>query len=182
MATTTKLVTYEEMLAMPEAHGVIEEVIDGEIHTMPPNKLPNADAVENLADLLRARLDRKTVRVFTANFGLVIRKDPVTCRVPDLAVFVKNNMVVLDGYIHSAPELVVEVLSPSNTRRNLKRLLQDYESIGAPEVWLLSREAKTIEVLQLVDGRLVSVGTRNSGQIAPKLLPEAAIGIEAIWV
>ena len=90
---------------MPEAEGV-EEVVQGEIRKTPPNKIIHADVVENLSDLLKAQLDRKTVQVRVSTFGLVIRRDPVTTRVPDIAVFIRQNVVEQDGYIHSVPELV----------------------------------------------------------------------------
>ena len=151
MATTPKTLTYEEWFALPEAEGV-EEVVNGEIRKMPPNKLPHAYTVENLADLLKAKLDRRTVRVLVTTFGLVIRRDPLTTRVPDIAVFIRSNVVEQDGYIHSAPELVVEVLSPANTRAERAEKLHDYESLGVPEVWVVSPEAQTVEVLLLQDG------------------------------
>src|SRR6202451_1305929 len=151
METTPKEITYEEWLKMPEAEGV-EEVVQGEIRKMPPNKIIHADVVENLADLLKALLDRKTVQVRVSTFGLVIRRDPMTTRVPDIAVFIRKNVVEQDGYIHSAPELVVEVLSPANTRAQRAGKLLDYESLGVPEVWVVSREAQTVEVLLLQDG------------------------------
>ena len=163
MATSLKLVTYQEWLRMPETQDAIEEVVNGEIRSMPPNKEPHAEAVDNLFDLMRPLLDKQTVKIRITNFGLVIRQHPLTCRTPDLAVFLKKNMVVLDGYIHSAPELVVEVLSPGNTRAEREEKFRDYESIGVPEVWALSPEAKTLEVLHLVDGRLVTVAIRNRG-------------------
>jgi len=50
MATTHKPLTYEEWLKMPEVEGV-EEVVNGEIVKIPPNKVLHADTVENLADL-----------------------------------------------------------------------------------------------------------------------------------
>ena len=115
MATTPKLLTYQEWLKLPEAEG-IEEVVNGEIRRMPPNKIIHADTVEKLADLLKAKLDQKTIQVRVSTFGLVIRREPLTTRVPDIAVFIRGNVVEIDGYIHSAPELVVEVLSPANTR------------------------------------------------------------------
>lgn len=133
-------------------------------------------------DLLRPLLDKRTVKIRVTNFGLVIRTHPLTCRTPDLAVFLKKNMVVRDGYIHSAPELVVEVLSPGNTRAEREEKLRDYESLGVPEVWVLSPEAKTLEILQLMDGRLVTTAIRNSGPLAPRMFPEAVIEIEAIWL
>src|ERR1700680_3113378 len=113
MATTPKVITYEEWLKLPEAEGV-EEVVQGEIRKMPPNKWSHARIIEALARQLRAQLDPQAVFVVTSVFGLVIRRDPLTTRVPDLAVFIRANMVEIDGYIHSAPELVVEVLLPGN--------------------------------------------------------------------
>jgi Uma2 family endonuclease len=109
------VLTYEEWLKLPEVEG-IEEVVNGEIRKMPPNKILHADTVENLADLLKASADRSTIQVRVSTFGLVIRREPLTTRVPDIAVFVRSQVVAQDGYIHSAPELVVEVLSPANTR------------------------------------------------------------------
>jgi Uma2 family endonuclease len=133
MATSSKSLTYEEWLTLPEVEGV-EEVVNGEIQKMPPNKVIHADIVENLADLLKAQVDRRTVRVRVSTFGLVIRLNPLSTRVPDIGVFILANVVERDGYIHSAPELVVEVLSPANTRSERAGKLQDYESLGVPEV------------------------------------------------
>ena len=92
----------------------------------------------------------------------------LTTRVPDLAVFVAEQMVEHDGYIHSAPELVVEVLSPANTAAERAEKLKDYESLGVPEVWVVSPEAETVEVL-LQDGRLTTTTLLSEGQIAPRI-------------
>jgi len=180
MATTPKLLTYEEWLKLPEVEG-IEEVVNGEIRKMPPNKWNHASIIEELADQLRSQLDRKAVRVITTIFGLVIRRDPVTTRVPDLAVFIRANMVKRDGYVHSAPELVVEVLSPGNTRAERAQKLLDYESLGVPEVWVLSPEAETLEVLQLRDSHLITTALLKEGSVAPLHFPAAVVDIAAIW-
>jgi len=180
MATTPKVITYEEWLKMPEAEGV-EEVVQGEIRKMPPNKIIHADVVENLSDLLKAQLDRKTVQVRVSTFGLVIRRDPVTTRVPDIAVFIRKNVVEQDGYIHSAPELVVEVLSPANTRAERADKLTDYESLGVSEVWVVSPEAQTVEVMLLKEGRLSTAALLREGQLRPSQFPGAAVDIVSIW-
>ena len=180
MATTPKTLTYEDWLKLPEVEG-LEEVVNGVIVKMPPNKLPHACTVENLAGLLKAKLDRDAVWVVTTIFGLVIRRNPVTTRVPDLAVFVTSNIVEQDGYIHSAPELLVEVLSPGNTIAEKMEKLKDYESLGVPEVWVVSREAQTVEVLLLQEGRLATTTLLRQGQLKPTRFPEAAVEIAAIW-
>ena len=180
MATPPKVLTYEEWLKLPEAEG-IEEVVNGEIRKMPPNKILHADTVENLADLLKASADRNTIQVRVSTFGLVIRREPLTTRVPDIAVFVRNQVVDQDGYIHSAPELIVEVLSPANTRAERAEKLQDYESLGVPEVWVISPEARTVEVLSLKDGRLRTTALLRDGQIKPVHLPGVSVDVAAIW-
>ena len=180
MATTPKLLTYEEWLKLPEVEG-IEEVVNGEIRKMPPNKWNHVAIVEELADQLRSGIDRKSARVVTSIFGLVIRRDPVTTRVPDIAVFVRANIVERDGYIHSAPELIVEVLSPANTRAERSQKLRDYESLGVPEVWVLSPEAETLEVLQLRERRLITTALLREGAAAPLHFPEAVVDVPAVF-
>ena len=165
---------------MPEAEG-IEEVVQGEIRKMPPNKWNHVRIVEELAKQLRAQLDPQAVFVVTSVFGLVIRRDPVTIRVPDIAVFIRKNVVEQDGYIHSAPELVVEVLSPANTRAERTEKLSDYESLGVPEVWVVSPEAQTIEVMLLKEGRLNTVAVLREGQLRPSQFSGAAVDIASIW-
>jgi Uma2 family endonuclease len=180
MATTPKVITYEEWLKLPEAEGV-EEVVQGEIRKMPPNKWNHARIIEELARQLRAQLDTQSAFVVTSVFGLVIRRDPLTTRVPDLAVFVRNQIVEQEGYIHSAPELVVEVLSPANTRAGRAEKLKDYESLGVPEVWVVSPEAQTVEVMLLNDGRLSTSALLREGRLKPAHFPGAVVDIASIW-
>jgi Uma2 family endonuclease len=181
MATTTKLVTYDEWLTMPEVDDAIEEVVNGEIVTMPPPKSRHGDIVESLADILKLQIDPAQVRLRISVFGLVIRHSPLSMRVPDLAMFHKKDMVEHDGYIHSAPELAVEVLSPANTRSERQAKLQDYESIGVPEVWVVSPEARTFEVLQLKNGKLATAVLLREGQLRPTQFPEVAVDIASVW-
>jgi len=166
---------------MPVVDDAIEEVVNGEIRIMPPNEWKHTIIVENLARALRGLVDESEVLVVITQFGLIIRKRPLTSRVPDLAMFVKKNIVEQDGYIHSAPELVVEVLSPANTQAERAEKLRDYESLRVPEVWVLSPEARTVEDLQLLDGKLRTAQVMAQGQLSPKLFPGVAVDVSSIW-
>ena len=174
-------VTYEEWLRMPEVTDAIEEVVDGEIRIMPPAKWKHALIVANLHDVLVAQLDRRKVRVVVGSFGVVIRKAPLTSRVPDLAVFQTSTIVERDGYIHSAPQLVVEVLSPGNARRERERKLADYASLGVPEMWVVSPEARAVEVLYLENGFLRSAQALTQGVLEPRQFPGVQVQIAEIW-
>ena len=181
MATTTRTVTYEEWLKMTVVEDAIEEVINGEVRIMPPNKWKHALIVQDLARALDRQVNEQEILVLTTQFGLIIRKRPLTSRVPDLAMFVKKNLVEQDGYIHSAPELVVEVLSPANTRAERAEKLRDYEALGVPEVWVLSPEARTFEVLHLMEGKLRTVQVLTQGQLSPQRFPGVAVEVASIW-
>jgi Uma2 family endonuclease len=174
-------VTYEEWLRMPEVTDAIEEVVDGEILIMPPNKWNHAMIVRNICRAFDAQTDAREAVALDTSFGLVIRKAPLTSRVPDLAVFQKSTIVEQDGYIHSAPQLVVEVLSPGNTRRERERKLADYASLGVPEMWMVSPEARTVEVLYLESGFLRSAQALTQGVLQPKNFPGVRIQIAEIW-
>ena len=174
-------VTYEEWLRMPEVTDAIEEVVDGEILIMPPAKLKHALIARNICKAFDAQTDAHETVVLDNSFGLVIRKAPLTSRVPDLAVFRKSTIVEQDGYVHSAPQLVVEVLSPGNTRRERERKLADYASLGIPEMWVVSLEARTVEVLYLESGFLRSAQVLAQGVLEPKQFPGVQIQIAGIW-
>jgi Uma2 family endonuclease len=179
MATTPKVLTYEDWLKLPEAEG-IEEVVNGEIRKMPPNKWIHACIVEELARQIRAQVDPRAIYVVTTVFGLVIRREPLTTRVPDLAVFVASRILERDGYIHSAPEMVVEVLSAGNTRLERAGKLKDYESLGVPEVWVVSGDEQTVEVLLLKDRRLTTTALLRDGELRPVNFPSATVNVAAI--
>jgi Uma2 family endonuclease len=166
---------------MPVAEDAIEEVVNGEIRIMPPNKLPHARISQKLTNALVLQLDQARVLVLSCDFGLIIQKTPLTTRVPDIAVFELAAMVEEDGYITSPPQLAVEVLSPANTRRERAEKLQDYASLGIPEVWIISPEGKTVEILLLEDGRYHRSAILAEGLLKPVRFPNVQVNIAEIW-
>ena len=176
-----RTVTYEEWLRMPEVSDAIEEVVNGEIQIMPPAKSKHAMIVARMCRAFNAQLDASRAVVLTGSFGLIISKSPLTSRVPDLAVFELATLIDKDGYFHSAPQLLVEVLSPANTRREREEKLADYASMGVPEVWVVSPEARTVEVLLLENGHLHGTQILGRGVLTPKLFPQVGVDIASIW-
>ena len=176
-----KTVTYEEWLRMPEVSDAIEEVVNGEIRIMPAPSWNHGDIMENLFVRLRQQVNTREVRVRIAEFDLIIRRRPLTTRRPDLAVFRVDTILEQDGRIHSAPQLVVEVLSPANTRRERAEKLADYASIAVPEVWVVSPEGRTVEVLYLEEGELRRHAILADGLLKPKHFPNVEVQISEIW-
>ena len=176
-----KTVTYEEWLIMPAVQNGREEAVNGEIRLMLPNKTPHPYVEANLVAAFLRQLEVSRFWVLSGSFGLVIRKEPLTCRNPDVAVFARANLVEKDGYFHSSPELAVEILSPTETRMMIEEKLRDYERIGTPEVWLVCPEAATVEVLHLESGKLRRSTIVADGSLRPLQLSGVAIEVMKIW-
>ncbi len=176
----TQKVTYEEWLRMPEVK-TKEEVVDGEIIIMPAPKWKHSVIAQKLNNLILRQVNEAEIWVTIAVFDLVIRKEPLTVREPDLAVFHTSSIVERDGHIHSAPALVAEVISPSNTRLKMQRKLADYASTGIPEVLLLLPDERSVEVLYLEEGTYNRQAVPADGILRPRLFPQIEIPIAAIW-
>jgi Uma2 family endonuclease len=174
-----KTVTYEEWLLMPETKR--EEVVNGEIRIMPSPKWIHARVLQKLSRVIILQVDERAVIVVDSPFDLIIRRQPLTARVTDLAVFQAGTIVERDGRIFSAPQLIVEVRSPANTGRERQEKLADYASLGVPEVWAFSTEDRTVEVLYVENGRFVRHAILTEGVLKPKFFPTVAVPISEIW-
>lgn len=181
MATVSRLLTYEDWLRMPPVEDGTDEVVNGELRFMPPTHYPHAEIIQRVLTLLMSQIDQKQVSILGSNFGLMINRKPLTCRSPDLALFHRETMVIEDGLYWSAPDLVVEVISPSETRRRKEEKLADYATIGVPEAWLLSPEAQSVEVRLLTEGQLKTTAILIAGDLRPTRFPEVSISITDIW-
>ena len=71
---------------------------------------------------------------------------------PDVAVYCDKNQIFYRGYI-GIPQLVVEVLSPSNADDDLIVKKDLYEKYGVPEYWIISPMSKKVWIYMLIDNK-----------------------------
>jgi Uma2 family endonuclease len=69
---------------------------------------------------------------------------------PDLVVVCDAEKLAKEG-CRGAPDLVIEILSPSNTAMEMQRKLLLYRSAGVPEYWIVNPDQKTVEMFYLKD-------------------------------
>jgi len=181
MPTASKLLTYEEWLQMPTVEDGTDEVVKGEYRFMPPTRFPHAELIQRIISRLVRQVDEDQVTILGSNFGLMISREPLTCRSPDLALYWKERDRIEDGLHCAAPDLIVEILSPSENRRRKEEKMEDYASIGVPEVWVFSPEAESVEVRLLVAGRLTRSAILVEGVLRPTRFPGVSIQVETIW-
>ena len=166
---------------MPVVDDQTEEVVDGEIRLTPPPKWKHAMIADAIARRLILQLDRSRFMVVTASFGLIVRTSPLTSRVPDVTVFERSSIAERDGYIHSPPSLIAEVLSPEFRPHERKEKIADYASLGVPEFWVISPEDRTVEVLHLESRAYRRFGLFSEGVLASRAFPGVQISIAQIW-
>ena len=177
-----RVLSFDEWQALPETKQHCE-VLDG-VLVMSPGPLGEHPWVadEILTALRPFVRDRGLGFALSAPYDVVIQREPLRVRQPD--VLVVNAELTGIGrpadlvgrrFLESPPLLVVEVLSPSNTRRDVAERLADYRSIGVPECWLARFSARTVEVLRLSGDGVTVLGVYGMGDV---LRSEALPGFE----
>ncbi len=100
---------------------------------------------------------------------------------PDLVVFERSTLVEEDGYIHSPPSLIVEVLSPEFRPHEREEKLADYACLGVPEFWVITLETRTVEVLYLERDEFRRFALLTEGVLSPKFSAGAQVPVAKIW-
>jgi Uma2 family endonuclease len=154
-------VSYEEFRELPD-DGKRYELIHGEVHVSPAPKTKHQRAHSKLFVSLGSHVTTKGLGELLSA-PLDVRLDEDTVVQPDL-VFISNARatIILEDYIDGAPDLVVEILSPSTTAYDRATKLALYAEAGVPWVWFLDPQAKTVEILKL-EGRKYLVDSILAG-------------------
>lgn len=129
-----------------------EELIDGEVVAMSPRPTFNHNRVASrIYWAFENYLKGKRCTVIADGTDLYLtEKDRF---VPDMMVVCDRDKIKRDG-VHGAPDLVVEVLSPSTAKKDRLHKKAVYGTCGVREYWLVDPENRTIEQYLPQDGRL----------------------------
>ena len=131
------------------------EIIGGKVVMFAAPSGVHEDVVDNIRDIFRDYLRGKPCRVFSSNRAVFLADGEVY--LPDVKVVCDRSKIKADG-IHGAPDLVVEVLSPSTGRYDRGRKMQVYERCGVREYWIVEPVNRSIEQYVLEDGRFIIRG------------------------
>jgi Uma2 family endonuclease len=170
MSTIThkKLLTAEEFFLQPEpVDGSQQELVRGEIVTMaPPGGMHGVccHKADRLIGVFVA--DNHLGTVACNDTGLITRRDPDSVRSPDVSYWSKDRLKEIPvGYIDVAPDLLVEVLSPSNSWKQIHIKLVEYFAKGVRLVWVIAPEDRTLTIYRTPDeGRLLHENATVTGE------------------
>ena len=154
MAVTTSStgLTAADFFAM-ESDGKAYELIDGELREMTTPNIGHQRITFRLSRTIEPEATRVGGEVFCPGVGVVVEEAIV--QVPDIVVVTRPiEQTNLEYGLITPPDLVIEILSPSTARNDRTDKKDRYEAFGVRELWLVSPEARTIEIFALdADGR-----------------------------
>jgi Uma2 family endonuclease len=154
MSTTTRLITADELLVMPHrdenGNDCRLELIRGALKVMSPSKPLHGIVCARIAAALINFVETNDLGVaFGAETGFVVERDPDSVLGAD-AAFVSHERLAtvedFDKFFPYAPDLAVEVMSPSNTTREMDKKVALYFGAGARAVWVFDPKKKTAAV------------------------------------
>ncbi|MBI3763027.1 MAG: Uma2 family endonuclease, partial [Chloroflexi bacterium] len=158
--------TYDDWARLPE-DGTRYEVIDGVLYLTPPPAIPHQFSSNRLSTAMTNHADAKKLgNILTAPVGVRLPDQPVPLQ-PDIAfVSTARKSIIGKQYVEGAPDLVVEILSPSNWPFDRQEKFRVYQAAGVPEYWIVDYRAKTVEVFALEEGEYVLLGKYGMGDAA----------------
>lgn len=141
--------TDEELMALPDNEGQRYELWDGELIIMSPATVRHEEISFRLLLALGIFAEQHRLgQVYGGNLGC--RLDPLTMYAPDVSFVSNERRRALrsdpDKFLQAAPDLAVEVLSPSDTIRQTESKIADYFAHGTRLAWLVNPRRLQVRV------------------------------------
>jgi Uma2 family endonuclease len=147
MTATAGFITAEELWAMPG--GEHRELVRGELRTTVPSGFDHGVVVINLSGLVTSHVKQYRLGQVVMKAGFILARNPDVVRGPDVA-FVQVSRIPASGrpvkFWEGAPDLAVEVVSPSDTLEEVEEKVDDYLAAGTRMVWIMNPRRRTITV------------------------------------
>ena len=146
MATVAQTITAQQLFETPGLERF--ELIDGELVPMSPPGFDHGCIVLDIAAALREFVQFRKLGLVAVESGFCVSHDPDTVRSPDVA-FVRAERIPPGGvraFFQGAPDLAVEVISPSDRASEVISKAQDWLQSGCIAVWVIDPETKTVSV------------------------------------
>ena len=149
MAQETRAITAEELFRMPD-DGYKYELVAGRLRKMsPPGSLHGVVGMR-LAIALGAYVEQHELGVlFAADTGFKLASNPDTVRGPDVAFVARERIPaggIPTGYWPGAPDLAVEVMSPTDRRSEIDEKIDEYLRSGVRMVWFVEPPPRRVTV------------------------------------
>lgn len=164
------LVTAEMLEGMPD--NARRELVRGVLSEMSPVGKGHGGVVMKLGSRLVQWSEAGSHGYIGTEEGFILARDPDIVRAPDILFIRADRIDPTDnssGYWTIAPDLVVEVVSPSESATDVNEKVQDYLAAGTPLMWIVY--PRTRQVVAYLPGNQVKIFTQDDMLEHPDVLP-----------
>jgi Uma2 family endonuclease len=183
MEVIEKLLTYQEYRALEfdEDDNFQYELLNGMLMRKSSPTIQHQRIVGNIYFQFRLFAQQKKIgEAFIAPLDVVLNE--TNAPQPDVIFVGKENTAILneeEQVIIGIPDILVEVISPGSVKNDRFDKKEIYEKTGVPEYWVIDPSNRSIEVLQLVEGRYELFDfAEGEGKIKSSVLKELELDLQ----
>jgi len=180
MSVINRRLTYDDLATFPD-DGKRYEIIGGELLVSPAPRPKHQEISRRLSERFSTLLMHQLGRAKVYPAPIDVRFSPEDVVEPDLVVIrTERRAIVGELAIDGAPDLIVEVLSPSTRAYDEVAKAALYAREGVTEYWLVDPESATVRIFTLTGGQYEPVP--HDGQTAKSaLFPELTVEIASLF-
>jgi Uma2 family endonuclease len=175
---TTQLLTAKDLWNLGDSAGDFE-LVKGELVPVVPPGLEHGVVQTRIGSILSRYVEERDLGLVASDVGVMVERDPETVVAPD-NLFISKARLPDDqiGYLGIVPDLVIEVISPTNSPGEMERKLALYLLAGVTQVWIVYPHHRQVAVYRSGnDLQLFTVGQEIdcSPELPGLIVPVAAI-------
>ncbi|GHU73002.1 hypothetical protein FACS1894184_20950 [Clostridia bacterium] len=170
---------YDEYMNLPE--GTRAELIDGVIYNLDSATIPHQSAAGGIFGQLFTYLIGKRCKVLYEIDVQLDEDDVHTILKPDMVVVCDPKKTADRRRIIGAPDMIVEVRSPSTQRHDRVFKYNRYLDAGVREYWIVVPDDQYVEVYTLVNGQYVSTSYEKDAKIKVSILDDCIIDLAVVF-
>jgi Uma2 family endonuclease len=172
--------THADLLAMPD-DGKRREIIEGELYVTPSPVTIHQRIVGNIAYAFWKFLELHPLgELLVAPMDVILSQHDVL--EPDLLFVLNEHKSFLQDWVRGAPDLVIEILSPTTEARDRSIKLKAYARYGVGEYWIVDPTSQTVEVHRLAaDGFQLAKTCGRSDTVETPLLPGFVLPVQSVF-
>ena len=171
--------TYRDYLQLPEQDR--RELIEGDFYMAPAPNIRHQTISGNLGMILRDFVRRNKLGVVLLAPTDVVLSDLNVVQPDILYISNERREIITENNISGAPDLVVEILSPSTASRDRELKLGLYARFGVREYWIVDPDESSVQVMELGTEGYDTIGCYDSGEVESSVLPGFHIAIDEIF-